>query len=457
MARVLVQREAFDVGAELAGLTAGRQDIGGIGCFVGVVRDDPGRPLAAMTLEHYPGMTERAIRRICVEAEQRWSLLGCTVIHRVGRLEPGAPIVLVLAAAPHRGDALAATEFLIDWLKTRAPFWKQEEFRDGSQEWVAARATDEAAAARWQDGGMSYRHQSRFAGGVFFDHFVPESVAPGLAGERPTLVLLHGGGHTGTCWEITADGRPGWAYRFVAAGYPVAVPDWPGHGRSGGLDPETISGEVVCQGLAGVIDAVEGPVVLVTHSMGGALGWRVAELRAARVRGIAGIAPGPPGNIQPHGETVQEDADWVWISSPTRTAKIPRQGLSYSERDFVTGKLIGASTQFPDGKLEDYAAMLSPVAARLLRERQNPAGSQVRVHDPGCFRNKKVLVLTGENDLDHPRDIDGAVAEWLTEQGAKVSFVWLADRGITGNGHMLMMEANSDVVADQVLDWLSGV
>jgi molybdopterin synthase catalytic subunit len=102
-----------------------------------------------MTLEHYPGMTERAISRITDEAENRWSLLGCTVIHRVGRLVAGENIVLVLAAASHRQAALDATAFLIDWLKTRAPFWKREEFPDGRGEWVDAREADDAAAARW--------------------------------------------------------------------------------------------------------------------------------------------------------------------------------------------------------------------------------------------------------------------------------------------------------------------
>lgn len=147
MATLRVQEADFDVSAELVALTAGRADIGGIGCFVGVVRS--GGDLAAMTLEHYPGMTESAIRRITDEAERRWHLLGCTVIHRVGRLVPGAQIVLVLAASAHRAEALEATAFLIDWLKTRAPFWKREEFADGSGEWVEARETDDAAAARW--------------------------------------------------------------------------------------------------------------------------------------------------------------------------------------------------------------------------------------------------------------------------------------------------------------------
>jgi molybdopterin synthase catalytic subunit len=153
MAVVRVQAEDFDVGAEFAALTAGRRDIGGIGCFVGTVRDDGkvggGDKLAALTLEQYPAMTHRALARIAAEAERRWSLLGCTVLHRHGRLQPGANIVLVLAAAAHRQPALDATGFLIDWLKTSAPFWKKEEFADGSAAWVEARTADDAAAARW--------------------------------------------------------------------------------------------------------------------------------------------------------------------------------------------------------------------------------------------------------------------------------------------------------------------
>jgi molybdopterin synthase catalytic subunit len=102
-----------------------------------------------MVLEHYPGMTERAIERIARQAEARWPLTGCTVIHRVGRILPGEPIVLVLTASAHRAAALEACAFLIDWLKTGAPFWKREEFASGDERWVAARAEDDAAAARW--------------------------------------------------------------------------------------------------------------------------------------------------------------------------------------------------------------------------------------------------------------------------------------------------------------------
>jgi len=150
MARIKVQTGDFDIGAEFAALTADRPDIGGIGCFVGTVRNSAlDHRVAAMTLEHYPAMTERAIARITDEAERRWGLLGCTVIHRVGRLVTGDNIVLVLAAAAHRQPALDAAAFLIDWLKTRAPFWKKEEFVDGGGAWVEAREADDAAAARW--------------------------------------------------------------------------------------------------------------------------------------------------------------------------------------------------------------------------------------------------------------------------------------------------------------------
>jgi molybdopterin synthase catalytic subunit len=148
--RIHVGEADFDAGAEIASLTAGRTDIGGISCFIGTVRREAGaRPIAAMTLEHYPAMTEPALARIAAEAARRWDLLGCTLIHRVGRLLPGDNIVLVLAASVGREAALEATSFLIDWLKTKAPFWKKESFADGGAAWVAARESDEAAAARW--------------------------------------------------------------------------------------------------------------------------------------------------------------------------------------------------------------------------------------------------------------------------------------------------------------------
>lgn len=143
---VRVQAGAFDTAAELARLSAGRADIGAIASFTGLVRADDG--LTAMTLEHHPTMTLHQMQRIADEAGARWPVLAGTIIHRFGRLLPGEPIVLVAIASPHRAAAFAAAEFLMDWLKTRAPFWKREEGPWG-QRWVDAKAEDDAAAARW--------------------------------------------------------------------------------------------------------------------------------------------------------------------------------------------------------------------------------------------------------------------------------------------------------------------
>jgi molybdopterin synthase catalytic subunit len=147
-ATIRLQTADFDAAAEAAVLTRGRTDVGAVVTFTGICRDDG--TIAAMTLEHYPGMAEAEIARHLAEAEARWPLIGVTVIHRHGRLAPGDNIVLVVTAASHRGDAFAAAEFLMDYLKTRAPFWKKEE-RTDSTAWVEAKSADDSAADRWTE------------------------------------------------------------------------------------------------------------------------------------------------------------------------------------------------------------------------------------------------------------------------------------------------------------------
>ena len=146
---VRLQREKFDATVESAKLTRGRTDIGAVVTFTGICRgDENGKPIAALTLEHYPEMAEPEIARHVQEAESRWALLGVTVIHRFGRIKPGEDIVLVVTASSHRQDAFAAAEFLMDYLKTRAPFWKQVEAA-GTATWVAAKSSDDSAVDRW--------------------------------------------------------------------------------------------------------------------------------------------------------------------------------------------------------------------------------------------------------------------------------------------------------------------
>jgi molybdopterin synthase catalytic subunit len=147
---VRLQREPFDAGAEATKLARGRDDVGALITFTGICRGtENGEPIAALTLEHYPDMAEAEITRHATEAASRWPLLGVTVIHRYGRIEPGEDIVLVVTASSHREAAFAAAEFLMDYLKTRAPFWKQVETA-GGKTWVAAKAADDTAAERWE-------------------------------------------------------------------------------------------------------------------------------------------------------------------------------------------------------------------------------------------------------------------------------------------------------------------
>jgi molybdopterin synthase catalytic subunit len=148
---ICIQAEDFDVAAELAALTAARKDAGAAVSFVGLCRDEAGR-LVALELEHYPGMAEAEVGRMAAEAGSRWPLLGLTVIHRHGLIRPGEQIVLVATASEHREAAFAAASFLMDYLKTRAPFWKREHLIDGTLgPWVEAKAADDAAAQRWDD------------------------------------------------------------------------------------------------------------------------------------------------------------------------------------------------------------------------------------------------------------------------------------------------------------------
>lgn len=145
---IQVQTQAFDMGAEIQAITANRPDIGAVVSFIGLVRDVAAQPVLAMTLVHYPAMTEKALTDIARQAQRRWDLTAVTVIHRVGKLSAGEPIVLVITASTHRQAAFAACEFIMDYLKTRAPFWKKEHTVHGDH-WVSAKDGDEHACQRW--------------------------------------------------------------------------------------------------------------------------------------------------------------------------------------------------------------------------------------------------------------------------------------------------------------------
>ena len=281
-----------------------------------------------------------------------------------------------------------------------------------------------------------------------------ETFAPAAAGGRPTVVMVHGGAHSGACYQRTADDRPGWAYLFAERGYRTVVPDWPGTGRSGYIPLDRLNGAIVVEGLGALIRALRAPVVLLTHSMSGCYGWRLLELHGDVIDAVVGVAPGPPGNIQKTAPVYAETESEIETEASGRRVRIDKTAPVVASRDFVERKLVGESRYFPRDRLAGYAASLRPIPPNIMLERQNVHGRQVRVSDPGKLAGKHILVITGTADLDHAREVDGAIVTWLKANGARADFCFLADRGIVGNGHMLMLEQNSDEIAGIILDWL---
>jgi pimeloyl-ACP methyl ester carboxylesterase len=281
-----------------------------------------------------------------------------------------------------------------------------------------------------------------------------ETFAPPTATGKPTVVMVHGGAHTGACYQRTADGRPGWAYRFVERGYRTVVPDWPGTGRNGYIPLDKLDGATVVEGLGALIRSFGAPVVLLTHSMSGCYGWRLLELHGDLIDLLVGVAPSPPGNIQKLAPVFAETETHIETEAFGGRVRVDKTMPVVGSRDFVERKLVGASRYFPRDQIAGYGASLLAIPPRLWLERMNVHGSQLRVSDPQRLAGKRVFVITGTEDLDHSRESDGAIVTWLNANGAKADFCFLADRGIVGNGHMLMLEDNSDTIADIILEWL---
>ena len=305
---------------------------------------------------------------------------------------------------------------------------------------------------------MTHRHAAKFVHREGMTVFA-DMLAPDTPSDKLPIVMVHGGGHSGACYLLTADNRPGWAPRFADAGYQVWLPDWPGCGRSGDVAYEDLTGEKVCTALGGVLEEAAaasptGKITLMTHSMSGALGWRLTERNRSLIDRLVAVAPGPPGNIQPEADIVEETEDEIVVESFGMHRRFVR-GQAYAvDAAFVRHKTIGKATRFPEQAFDQYLGHLAHLPPRLIYERQNIAGSQVQVENPRVFEGLSTIVFTGEYDTDHPKDVDGAIVDWLRDAGANVEFYWLPDHGIGGNGHMLMMEENSDELADMIIDWV---
>lgn len=275
--------------------------------------------------------------------------------------------------------------------------------------------------------------------------------APHVARKTPML-FVHGGSHTGACYVETPDGRSGWAPYAAAHGRDAFVVDWPGRGNSPATVPfAAMSMQAVADAVAATLTEI-GPAVLVTHSMGGVIGWRAAEMNPRNVAAIVAIAPGPPANLQPALDATEiariRDAEperWAALGRPAALA----EGQPAPVVRETALAMWANSERFPHAAVEAYLAGLVPESPRAMNERSNFNGSGLRIAGPESLAGIPIVVITGDQDPRHPRIADEKIAQYF---GA--DFIWLADRGLRGHGHLMMIEHGHDVIADIFLTWL---
>jgi pimeloyl-ACP methyl ester carboxylesterase len=271
----------------------------------------------------------------------------------------------------------------------------------------------------------------------------------GGEGGGTARLLIHGGGASGSCWRATPDGRAGWADLLAAAGERCWVTDWPGCGRSGGCDPATLTYDDLWRGYVALLeDVIAEPVVVVCHSMGGAIAWKLAERVPELVAGVVAVAASYPGNIAPSSEVVGEDdeAFTVRFGASGLDFRVPRDRHYFYDDTYVLGQGISTSSRFPLDCLDGFRASLLGIPPRVIQQRLGLGDGLPRVEDTAAFRGLPVRLLAGTEDPAHSAEIERATGELLASWGADVEVVMLGEQGIEGNGHFLMAESNSDQI-----------
>ncbi|OYU48938.1 MAG: alpha/beta hydrolase [Rhizobiales bacterium PAR1] len=308
---------------------------------------------------------------------------------------------------------------------------------------------DRARNAQGPDAPIQAAGRCFFSGTERRAVFVDRIPAPDNMPRRHPIVMVHGGCHTGTCYLATPDGRAGWAEIFATAGHDVFVVDWPGHGRSPVCeDLAVLPTREIAEALLALIKSI-GPAILLVHSASGPMAWWMAEQAPEAIVAILGIAPGAPANILPvlpnDAAEVAKLSHDISLGCPVL---LPEDKPVQVGAEFIATYWANAP-RFPKGALAQYRQSIVPESARLFNERFNIGGQGLCINDPASLAKLPILIVTGDHDPRHPREIDQATATFL---GAE--FLWLPDIGIKGNGHMPMIEDNSDTIAALLLNWL---
>jgi len=293
-------------------------------------------------------------------------------------------------------------------------------------------------------------HQCFYSGTAGHPVYVDVVSSPCGGNPKLPIVMLHGGFHTGSGYLTTPDGRSGWAHYFSALGHAVYVPDWPGHGRSpADRDFATLSTRDIAQSLAVLMQDV-GPAIVFAHSAAGPVAWWIAAQHPSLVAAIVGLAPGPPANIQrPLPDESAAIAELRHDPAAGCPIYSPQDRPVWVDRNFIRTFWTNGP-QFPHDAFDAYARSIVPESAAVLNERFHIGGRGLSIPGPESIAGCPVLIVTGELDPRHPREVDAQVAEFL---GAK--HLWLPQAGVLGNGHMLMLETNSDEIAGLISTWLA--
>jgi pimeloyl-ACP methyl ester carboxylesterase len=281
---------------------------------------------------------------------------------------------------------------------------------------------------------------------IYVDFFASLS----SAAKKLPIVMLHGGFHTGAGYISTPDGRLGWAHYFAKRGHDVYVPDWPGHGRSpANKEFATLSTHDVATSLNVLMQEV-GRAIIFAHSAAGPVAWWLAGNSPLLVAAVVGIAPGPPANIQ---QALPDDPIAIAEMQYDHSAGCPIYSAQdkpvWVSKDFIK-QFWANSPKFPKDAFEIYAKSIVPESAAVLNERFHIGGKGLQIANPEVVSDRPILIVTGELDLRHPRATDAQVADFF-----KAEHLWLPQVGVVGNGHMLMLETNSDDIACLIGDWLA--